>query len=166
MHPLEPRYRALLADHGPGISRLCRAVERDAERRRDLEQEILLALWRALPSFRGECAPRTWMFRIAHNVAATHALRGSRDRLARAVALEDVELADTPPDDERAMLLERVRALAERLKTVDRQVLLLWLEGLTTGEIAEVTGLSPTNVTTKVHRAKGLLARAALEEAG
>lgn len=165
MSPHEPRYRALLADFGPAIARLCRAVERDPERRRDLEQEILLALWRALPSFRGDCSPRTWVYRVAHNVAATHAARGSRDRLARAVALEDLDLEALPVDADRALLLERVHALVERLRPGDRQVLLLWLEGLDTREIAEVTGLSPTHVTTKVHRARALLARGLAEEA-
>lgn len=159
MTPLEPRFRTLVTDYGPAIGRLCRAVERDAERRRDLEQEVLLAIWRALPAFRGDCALRTWVYRVAHNVAATHAARGSRDRLARAVSLEDVEIETLPQDADRALLLDRVHTLVGRLRPADRQVLLLWLEGLTTREIADVTGLSPTHVTTKVHRAKGLLAR-------
>lgn len=165
MYPaLEPRFRALIADHAAGIARLCRAMEREPERRRELEQEVLLALWRALPAFRGDCSERTWVLRVAHNVAATHVAKGSRDRVARAVALEDVELPASDGPNDRAILVERVHALLERLKPVDRQVLLLWLEGLAAREIAEVTGISATNVTTKVHRAKAILARA-VEEA-
>jgi RNA polymerase sigma-70 factor (ECF subfamily) len=159
----EPRFRALIADHAAGIARLCRAMEREPERRRELEQEILLALWRALPAFRGDCSERTWVLRVAHNVAATHVAKGSRDQVARAVSLEEVELPASDIPTERAIVIERVHMLIERLTPVDRQVLLLWLEGLTARDIAEVTGFSATNVTTKVHRAKAILARAVAE---
>jgi RNA polymerase sigma-70 factor (ECF subfamily) len=159
----EPRFRALIRDHEQAIARLSRGFERDPDRRRDLQQEILLAVWRALPAFRGDCSDRTWILRIAHNVAATHAARGSRDRVTRASSLEDVELPALEQGSDRGLLLDRVHALVERLRPLDRQVLLLWLEGLSTKEIADLAGLSATNVSTKVHRAKALLARSLAE---
>ena len=144
----EPRFRALIRDHEQAIARLSRAFERDPDRRRDLQQEILLAVWRALPAFRGDCSDRTWILRIAHNVAATHAARGSRDRVTRAMSLEDVELPALEQGSDRGLLLDRVHAL---------------VEGLSTKEIADLAGLSATNVSTKVHRAKALLARSLAE---
>src|SRR5262245_44890861 len=76
----ERDFLALHGRHAPALGRLARHYEADPEARRDLEQEILAALWRALPSFRGECAERTWVYRVAHNVAATHVARAIRTR--------------------------------------------------------------------------------------
>ena len=71
-------YAEASAAHAPAIARLARAVEADADRARDLEQDIHLALWRSLALFDGRCALGTWTFRVAHNAAATHSLQRSR----------------------------------------------------------------------------------------
>ncbi len=147
--------------HAPAIARLARAVERDADRARDLEQDIHLALWRSLAAFDGRCALGTWVYRVAHNTAATHVTRGARS--ARLVTLEDAgDLpAVTNPETEAGdvQTLTRIRALIAALEPVDRSVMLLYLEGLEARVIAEITGLSPTNVAVKVHRIKAMLAR-------
>ena len=62
----------------PAIARLARAMERDADKARDLEQDIHLELWRSFARFDGNCALKTWVFRVAHNVAADHVGRHSR----------------------------------------------------------------------------------------
>lgn len=146
--------------HAPAIARLARAVEADADRARDLEQDIHLALWRSLAEFDGRCALGTWTFRVAHNVAASHAVRGMR--AARLVTLEDAETLASDDDPEarvdQARILARLRALIAALKPADRGVILLYLEGMDAAEIAEITGLSPGNVAVKVHRIKALLA--------
>src|SRR6185503_12341169 len=71
----EEAFRGLLARHAPAIGRVCRHYEAAPDLRRDLEQEVLLALWRAQQSFRGDCSERTWVYRVAHNVGATHVMR-------------------------------------------------------------------------------------------
>jgi RNA polymerase sigma factor (sigma-70 family) len=63
----EGRFNALLATHGPSLARLAGSYARDPTEREDLFQEIAIAVWRALPRFRGECSERTFLFRIAHN---------------------------------------------------------------------------------------------------
>ena len=153
---------------GGAVSRLAAASEANPDRRRDLEQEVWLALWRALPRFEGRCSERTFVLRVAHNVAATAALQGSRDWFKRSVPLEEVEL-DDGLDLEAALdqkqQLKRLHQLIGRLVPLDREILLLWLEGLPAAEIAEVTGLSASHVATKVHRIKALLLKAHREEA-
>ena len=75
----------------PALQRLTHAYEAIADRRADLLQEIYLALWQSLQAFDGRCALGTWVYRVAHNTAATVSIR-RRDRL-RLVGLDDIELA-------------------------------------------------------------------------
>ena len=155
-----PSYEAIVREHGGAIARLVRGYERDAALAEDLAQEVLIAVWRALPSFAGRASVKTWVLRIAHNVAVTHVIRARRDVIARSVALEDVDVAAAEGlAPEGRLDVQRVLALVHRLRPLDRQLLLLWLEGLSTDEVTEVTGLSASNVGVKVHRIKALLAQ-------
>jgi len=156
----ERLYARASRDHGAAIARLARAVERNADGARDLEQEIHLALWRSLDGYAGDCTVATWTYRVAHNVAASHAARG-----ARSVRLETLDAIDTlaAPDNPEiaageAHVLARLHQLIQRLRPDDRSVILLYLEGLSAPDIADVTGLSKGNVGVKIHRVKSLLA--------
>lgn len=157
----DARYARASAEHAPAIARLARAVEANADLARDLEQEIHVALWRSFARFDGRCAVSTWVYRVAHNVAASHAARGARH--ARLVGLEATEALFAADDPEtelgQAQLLARLQHLIRRLEPPDRQVILLYLEGLDAAGIAEVTGLRAGTVSVKVHRIKALLAR-------
>ena len=160
------RFADIHAAYGPSLERLSRGYERTPEARRDLVQEILAAIWRSLPTFDGKASVRTWVFRVAHNVAATHCLRARRSGLARWVSIEEAAELPGRSDEEAAagarQSLDRVAELIRTLAPVDRQLVLLFLEGMGPDEIAEVTGLSATNVTTKVSRIRAAL-RARLE---
>ena len=72
-----------------------RGYEADPERRRDLLQEIHLELWRSMALFDGRCALRTWVYRVAHNVAASHIVR-ERRAAARLVDLEALDMEPAP----------------------------------------------------------------------
>lgn len=148
------------AGFAPAIARLARSVEADSDQARDLEQEIHLALWRSLAGFDGRCALSTWVYRVAHNVAASHVGRSARG--ARLAALEDAQLlAPDDPETEvgAAQTIARLHALIRQLQSPDREVILLYLEGLDARAIAEVTGLAAGTVAVKIHRIKALLAR-------
>jgi len=157
----EALYREAVDAHGPALARLARACEADAEIRRDLLQDMHLALWRSLDGFTGRCSLRTWTFRVAHNTAASHVIR-QRRRPRTLVSLEDVELAsagkspEQDADDQRT--LDRLLVLVRSLDAIDRQVMVSYLEGLDARDTAEITGLSPANVATKIHRLKKVLA--------
>jgi RNA polymerase sigma-70 factor (ECF subfamily) len=77
--------------HGAALGRLARAYEAEADLRRDLLQEIYIALWRSFSTFDGRCSLRTWIYRVAHNVAASHVLRQRRMRSQALVGLEELE---------------------------------------------------------------------------
>ena len=148
---------------GQALERLAHAYEADADLRRDLLQEIHVALWRSFGSFDGRCSLRTWVYRVAHNVGASHVLRQRRTRGHELLGLEELEnLADAADNQnavDRSHSLERLLALIQRLKPLDRHVILSYLEGLDAAAIGEITGLRAGNVATKIHRIKNVLAR-------
>lgn len=158
---IEQLYRQAGAQFAPALARLARSVERDADNARDLEQEMHCSLWRSLARFEGQCALKTWVYRVAHNVAADHVTRAIRG--PRRVPLEEIAALPSPGNIEaeagEALVLAQVAALIRRLPPVDMQVIVLWLEGETAAAIAEITGLSPGAVNVRVHRIKALLAR-------
>jgi RNA polymerase sigma factor (sigma-70 family) len=123
--------------------------------RDDLLQEIAMALWRALPSFRGECSERTFLYRIAHNRCITHVSR-RRD----SVSLDDAQIDPEDPsasseaivssEQKRRRFLRVIRELPE----IHREVLVLFLEGMDYAEIAAVVGISENNVGVRLNRAR------------
>jgi len=155
----ESCYQEAADRFGRALDRLACAYEAHSDLRRDLLQEIHLQLWRSFAGFDGRCSLRTWVYRVAHNVAAAHVIRQRRLR-SRLVTLEEVEEAAAPPfDAARAEALERLSTLIRRLKPLDRQIIVLYLEDLDAAGIAEITGLSPANVAMKIHRIKKVLKR-------
>jgi RNA polymerase sigma factor (sigma-70 family) len=154
----DEHYLQAITEFGPALVRLARTYEPDADQRRDLLQDVYLALWRSFAGFAGQCSLRTWVYRVAHNTAISARLRR---RKARLVSLE--ELADMPaPDDPEsaagnARVLARLQTLIRRLTPPDDQVMLLYLEDQDAASIAEITGLSAGAVATRIHRVKHLL---------
>jgi len=156
-------YREAAATYGAALERLARAYEADPDKRRDLVQEIHLALWRSFEVFDGRCSLRTWIYRVAHNAATSHVIRQRRARAETLVSLEELDDLPGHTDDgfgaDQRRALDRLLALIQRLKALDRQVILSYLEGMDAASIGEITGISAGNVATKIHRIKNLLAR-------
>ena len=155
-------YAKAAAEFAPALERLARGYEADADKRRDLVQEIHVALWRSFARFDNRCALGTWIYRVAHNTAISHSTR-RRGKGPQLVTLENVDVAATDENREeqldRQRALDRLFAFIHRLEPLDRQVILLYLEGMDAAAIGEITAISPRNVATKVHRIKQLLAR-------
>ena len=156
-------YQRAAGEYGAALDRLARAHEADGDKRRDLLQEIHVALWRSLAAFEGRCSLRTWVYRVAHNAAASHVLQSRRAKSKNLVSLDVLEdVADEESGEqarERKGDLERLMTLIHQLKPIDRQIMLLYLEGEDAKSIGEITGVSAGNVATKVHRIKRILAR-------
>ena len=118
------------------------AADRD-----DLFQDIFLAVWRALPSFRGDASTRTWIYRIAHNLALSWQTRDRRRQSRETQLDEDVESAGHT--DLRRLALKQAIA---GMKPADRTLTLLWLEGLSAAEIEGVTGVKSATVAVRLSR--------------
>jgi len=165
---LNDRYDQILRRDGAALRRVAGAYERDPGRREDLFQDICLAVWQALPRFRGDSSERTFVFRIAHNRGLTHR---SRHRPSAGTDLEVAaeRLTDPHPDPEAAVRegqrRERPREAVLALPLEPRQILTLTLEGLSHLEIADVLGITENNVAVRLNRARKEL-RQILETAG
>ncbi len=155
-------YSEVAETYGPALHRLARAYEADPETRRDLLQDIHLQLWRSFAHFDGRCSLRTWVYRVAHNVATRHVVRQRRIRKTL-VGIEEIESMPSNDLNELAahqhQALDRLAILIQRLKPLDRQIIVSYLEGMDATTTAEITGLSASNVTMKVHRIKNILKR-------
>jgi RNA polymerase sigma-70 factor (ECF subfamily) len=153
---LEARFESLLAENRASLSRLAFSYTNTAADREDLLQDIALALWQALPNFRGECSERTFVYRIAQNRAFSALAR----RGAKGSAIDDVS-PDPAPLVETAIARQqestKLADVVRRLPLPYRQVVVLMLEGLDYGEIAEVLGISESNVGVRLNRARPLL---------
>lgn len=140
------------------MDRILTTYERDPSVREDMHQDLALAVWRALPSFRGDASHRTFIARIAHNIGADHLRRairgGNRESLD-----EDHPSGTLGPDQvaSEASLREALSRAIERLPLSQRQVVSLHLEDFSHAEIADALGIGEGAVTVRLHRARQAL---------
>lgn len=157
----DEQFHQVMVGYGPALTRLARAYEADPDRRQDLLQEIHLEVWRSLDVYESHCALRTWVYRVAHNTAAKHVVRRLRKKPEVLVSLDEIAQLShrqSVGGEEREMSRQLMEFI-HRLQPLDRQLMLLYLEGVDSESIAEIIGLSPGNVRTKIHRLKTILAR-------
>jgi RNA polymerase sigma-70 factor (ECF subfamily) len=158
---MKHQFEALLHEHRKIIWKLAAAFTRQPQDRQDLAQEITIQLWRAFPRFQPEQARfSTWMYRIALNVAISQFRRDTSSLAARTEPLEDHHLnriANPQPDSEDNERLDALWALIDQFEPLNRALIVLYLEDRSHAEIAEIIGISPTNVATKISRIKQTL---------
>jgi RNA polymerase sigma-70 factor (ECF subfamily) len=117
----------------------------------DLYQEAVLNLWRSYPKFRNESSYSTWIYKIALNSCISDIRRRNRTHPHVPLSLSE-EIVFEP--DSMAEDIQELYRLIHQLKTMERAIILLWLEEKPYQEIAEITGLSLSNVATKLKRIK------------
>lgn len=121
--------------------------------RDDLVQEIIYTLWKSFDTFKHNSSLSTWMYRVAMNVAIFH-LKNSKRKVATVpIQVEVLNLSETEFDD----FEEKMQKLKEHIKDlnlIDKGILMLYLESKSHEEIAEVVGISKSNVGTKLSRIK------------
>lgn len=150
----EATLRRWLAEHRGILVRISRAYASGPGDDEDLLQEILLALWRALPSFRGESKASTWIYQVALHVALSR-----RRAETRRPAPAPLESAPEPATDGEAAAGQRLRwsavlAALRRVSPTERALLLMALEGATQQDIADVLGVTANAAGVKLHRAR------------
>ncbi len=151
---LKSRFAKLMVSYAAPVRRLCSVYANAPADREDLFQEIFLGIWRSLPAFRGDSSERTWIYRIAHNVALTWQMRDRRHQ-SRHTTLDDASKLKIDAVGLRRVEMERALG---NLNPADRNLTLLWLEGLTATEIEEVTGVQAATVAVRLGRIRRQLA--------
>jgi RNA polymerase sigma-70 factor, ECF subfamily len=144
------------------IQRLCFAYLNSASETDDLFQEIMTNVWNALPKFRGDAHPNTWLYRIAVNTALLY-----RRKQRPSAPLPDTELTDQAPSTqaqlEDAQRLAALHCVIATLPDQDRLIITLLLESLSYREIAEITGLTVNHVGVKISRIKQAIEQRMME---
>jgi len=153
-------FASLLATHGAALRRLAASYGKSANDREDLLQDITIALWLALPKFRRECSERTFLFRIAHNRGISYY---SKQHPTVPLSNEELEAIPSYVTDSAEFSLSqeqqerRLQAAVHSLPIIYRQVIILSLEGLDYKEIAQVLGITESNVGVRANRGRQLL---------
>jgi RNA polymerase sigma-70 factor, ECF subfamily len=150
-----------LEDHGSSVMKVARAYTLTSDECQDLAQEILLQAWRSLPKFEHKASPATWFYRVALHTAMNWQ-RKDKPRRARQQPLLEVQVLATEGADsvEQAQQRETVEQLynaIQQLPKADAALVLLYLDELSYREMAEVLGISESNVGMKLNRAKKAL---------
>jgi RNA polymerase sigma factor (sigma-70 family) len=149
-------FEALLDEHRKIVFKVARVYARGEEDRRDLAQEIVAQLWRAFPAYDVTRRFSTWMYRIALNTGISYWRRES-ERLKRFESLDGAlagRIEGGSPIEEPDARLRLLSEAIDGLESLDRALILLYLEERSYAEIAEIIGISETNVATRIGRLK------------
>ncbi len=149
---VEKEFIDLLVGHKEVIYKVCFMYARDKDDVNDLYQETVLNLWKAFPGFRKDSLPSTWIYRIALNTCISD-LRKKKNM--NYIPLEmNMDLYEECGHNE---LLDSLYQLIKRLNKLEKMFILLWLDEKSYEEIAEITGISRSNVAVRLHRIKDKL---------
>lgn len=151
----------LIEQYEPALRRLTNGYAARQEDRDDLFQEIAVGLWQAIPKFRGDSSERTWLYRIAHNIAISTSIRLRNRGRKEEEMLDGVDYPSAAISSEQDILLAEKRALLARairsLHAIDRQLVLLHLEGLNYAQIEEISGMSQSAIASRLSRLRDRL---------
>jgi RNA polymerase sigma-70 factor (ECF subfamily) len=152
----ETEFLARIERHAGIVRKVAMSYSRNAADRRDLEQEIVAQLWKSYPGFDGQRPFPTWMYRVALNVAISIA-RSQRWHEPEPASLDDDAVETLGNDADAAEREHGVRELRDFIAGLDelnRALILLYLDEHNYREIADILGISETNVATKISRVK------------
>lgn len=144
----EKEFEQLVKKHKNTIYTVCFMFSKDSEEVNDLFQEVLIAIWQGLPTFKGQSNIATWIWRISLNTCIS-CERKKKKNVTVPLSMDVDYFEDKDADDQQVrMLYERVH----QLKPFDRAIVLLWLEGIPYDEIAAIVGITTSNVATRLFR--------------
>lgn len=147
-------FNEILAECRPLLSKVCYMYADEDNSFEDLYQEVMINLWQGLDKFRGECKRSTWIYRIAFNTCVS--CKRSASRHSSTIPLDNVAecLADSGSTTAN---LRAMYSLISALNPIDKAIIMMWLDEKSYEEISDVSGLSKTNVATRLHRIKSKL---------
>lgn len=159
---IEGQFLALIRQYERVIYKVCYLYTTKHASLGDLYQEVVLNLWKAYPKFRQECKVSTWIYRIALNTCISF-IRKEKN-IPDLVALTQEADWMTEEEDGWKEMIRQLHRMIDRLGQLDKSIILLYLEEKNYEEIAEITGLTVTNVATKISRIKDKLKKMKKED--
>jgi RNA polymerase sigma-70 factor, ECF subfamily len=152
-------YREILKENDERIFRICCWYFTDREERNDAYQESLIRIWEQLHSFRGDSKVSSWIYRIVVNSCLTH-LRKDKPRrklIDTERSIESIQVSEVSTGEHDQITEKKISFFHDFLKSLnhaDLTLVSLYIEKMSTREMAEITGLSEANVRVKLHRIK------------
>jgi RNA polymerase sigma-70 factor (ECF subfamily) len=161
MESKEDKFKKIIAGNKDKIMRICRYYAPSAEDQKDMYQETLINVWRSLDSFRGDSSIGTWLYRIAVNTSLSFAGKQYK-QLKLNIDIDTPNIRDvlTEEDENIAIREDQIRELQVRLNelnVIDKAIMGLVLDDLSSKEIADIIGITEPNVRVKIHRIKETL---------
>ena len=151
MENIELQFTKMVKEYRKTIYTVCYFFSKDTEEVNDLFQEILMNLWKGYGSFRGESSVKTWVWRVSLNTCSN--IERKKKSSVQTIPLSvDIDLYND--DDEHSRQIQILYDRINRLDVFDRAIILLWLENMSYQDIANVVGISLSNVTTRLFRIK------------
>ena len=151
MKDIELQYTKMVKEYRKTIYTVCYFYSKDSEEVNDLYQEILINLWKGFEKFRGESSLKTWIWRVSLNTCNNQE-RKKKSSVQTIPLSIDIDLYND--DDVQSKQIQMLYDRINRLDVFDRAIILLWLENMNYQDIADVVGISLSNVTTRLFRIK------------
>lgn len=149
---MNEEFTSVITENQPLLYKVCRMYRSNSEDIQDLYQDIVLQLWRAFPSFKGESKISTWMYRIALNTSITQLRKTSRKPLHLSITdhmTETIRSHDPPTDD-----IDHMNNAIAQLTEIEKAIILLYMEEYSYKEIADIVGTTESNVGFKINQIK------------
>ena len=151
MKDIELQFTKMIKEYRKTIYTVCYFFSKNTEEVNDLYQEILINLWKGFEKFRRESSLKTWIWRVSLNTCNN--LERKKKSSIQTIPLSiDIDLYND--DDAHSKQIQMLYDRINRLDVFDRAIILLWLENMNYQDIADVVGISLSNVTTRLFRIK------------
>ena len=158
----EKEFSNIVKEHRSTIYTVCYMFSNNQDEVADLFQEVLINLWKSLPSFEGRSQMRSWIYRVALNVCVS--LDRKRKKLHTVPLTMDINPYEETETNQNSKQIDILRRRIARLPQFDRAIVLLWLENMSYEEIGAIVGITPKNVSVKLYRIKEQLKNMSSEE--
>ena len=151
MDNIELQFTRMVKEYRKTIYTVCYFYSKDTEEVNDMFQEVLINLWKGFEKFRGDSSLKTWIWRVSLNTCNNHERKKKRSVHTIPLSI-DIDLYND--DDELSKQIQMLYDRINRLDVFDRAIILLWLENMSYQDIANVVGITLSNVSTRLFRIK------------
>lgn len=148
----QQEFASLVREHRALVFKVCHLYCKTAEDREDLFQEIIYQLWKSYPTFRGQSAFTTWMYRVALNTAISAARRRKPAKVD--IDILPLQACVEEPSSELKEQMDQLRIAIAQLNDVEKSIVMLYLEERSYEEMEAILGINQNNLRVKMNRIK------------
>jgi RNA polymerase sigma-70 factor (ECF subfamily) len=154
---MEKDFNQLINTNRGLIYKVCNLYCHNDDDKKDLFQEIVLQLWISYPNFRSESKSTTWLYRVALNTAISNFRKESRKPQKSCISISELQIPDMSLHSGENDNLGLLQQAIEKLSEIEKAVIMLYLEDKSYDEIAEIIGITHSNVGVRLNRIKNKL---------